>query len=381
MAENNSIYRERFNLTLQHKPVDRCPIDLGGTPQSTMDSWDSVKLLAEYLGFNGVMPDDYDKFDRRILEHWDIDFRRVGVLIPFKTKYNQEVSDTESIDEYGIRRAFTGLYYDIVASPLQNATRDDIIAYEFPTLDQMLPVLDDCEARAKKLYEESPYVIVGEHPVLGVLELACWLCGYDTLMMMLALDPDTVHLLFSKILEFQKRTLRAYYEKIGRYIHLTTSGDDFGTQKSLFMSPGMWREFVKPYMAERIAYTAKFTDAVYMHHSCGAIYDIIPDLAEIGVRILNPIQPAAEGMAPERLKSNYGDKITFHGGLDTQDVLPAGDPVEIEGAVEHLLGVMHPWKDGGYIFASAHNLQVDVSSKSIALMYDSVAKKAGSLNR
>lgn len=111
------------------------------------------------------------------------------------------------------------------------------------------------------------------------------------------------------------------------------------------MSPAMWREFVKPYMRERITYTARFTDAVYMHHSCGAVFDIITDLVEIGVRILNPIQPAAEGMAPDRLKSAYGDDITFHCGLDTQKVLPTGDRAKIERAVGHLLLAMQPQTD------------------------------------
>ncbi|MHB1458664.1 MAG: uroporphyrinogen decarboxylase family protein, partial [Armatimonadota bacterium] len=101
---------------------------------------------------------------------------------------------------------------------------------------------------------------------------------------------------------------------------------------------------------------------------------IIPDLIEIGVRILNPIQPAAEGMDPARLKSTYGDKIVFHGGLDTQEVLPSNDAAHIKESVNNLLEIMHPQQDGGYIFAPAHNLQSDVSSASIAAMYDAALK-------
>ena len=368
----DSVYRERFLLTMEHKPVDRCPIDLGGTPQSTVESLDAVRNLAAYLGFNGPMPDDYDKFDRRVLEHWDVDFRRVGCLVPFVTDRCRHISDTEYIDEYGIRRRHSGMYWEIVEVPLPNATIDEIAAYEFPRLDDMVPgILDECAERAKRLREETGYVIVGGHPVFGVLELACWLCGYDHVMMMMASDPEFVHLLFGKILEFQKRVIRAYYERIGRYIHITTSGDDFGTQKGLFISPRMFREYVRPYMRERIAYTARFTEAVYLHHSCGAIFEIIPDLIEIGVRILNPIQPVA-GMQPDRLKSEFGDRIVFHGGLDTQEVLPSGDIVRIEQAVDSLLEAMRPWSNGGYIFAPAHNLQADVSPACVAAMYDRV---------
>ncbi len=222
--------------------------------------------------------------------------------------------------------------------------------------------------------------MVGEHPVFGVLELACWLCGYDDFMMRLAAEPEFVHLLFQKILDFQQAIIALYYGKLGPYLHLTTSGDDFGTQKGLFISPAMWREYVQPYMQQRIAYTRQFTDAVYMHHSCGAVFDIIPDLIAIGVGILNPIQPNAEGMAPERLKNAYGDRLTFHGGLDTQEVLPSNDPARIEAAVARLLDAMHPQSDGGYIFAPAHNLQRDVAPASVARMYEAVLRNPSAVH-
>ncbi|MHB9035521.1 MAG: uroporphyrinogen decarboxylase family protein [Armatimonadota bacterium] len=368
-----SLHRERFRLTLDHKPVDRCPIDLGGTPQSTVDAQSVISNLTNYLGFSGERPTDFDKFDRRILEHWDIDFRRVGELITFENKYTQAESNGETVDGFGLRYKYTGLYWEIVDSPIMGASKDAVAAYEFPTIDQATPgLLDDRAARAKQLHEETGYVIAAEHPVYGVLETACWLCGYDHIMLMFAADPEFIHLLFGKILDYQKNIIRAYYEKLGPYIHMTTSGDDFGTQKGLFISPAMWREFVKPYMRQRIEYTAKFTDAVYMHHTCGAVFDIIPDLIEIGVKILNPIQPAASGMDPRRLKETFGKDIVFHGGLDTQEVLPSGDAKHIGNAVENLLDIMHPWTDGGYIFAPAHNIQVDVSPGSIAHMYDTV---------
>jgi len=371
----SSVYRERFAATLAHQPVDRCPIDLGGTPQSTYENWSAIEKLAEHLGFAGKAPRDYDKMDRRILEHWDIDFRRCGGIVPFATKRQQVISERERVDCFGIRYRYSGMYWEIVGNPLYGSGKDEVAAYEFPRLGEMQrETLDDWAQRAQALREGTPYVVVGDHPVFGVLELACWLCGYDHVMMMLALDPEYIHLLFRKILEFQKMAIREYYSGLGRHLHVTTSGDDFGTQKGLFMSPSMWREFVKPYMRERIAYTARFTEAVYLHHSCGSIFEIIPDLADIGVGILNPIQPAAAGMDPQRLKSAYGRVIVFHGGLDTQEVLPSDDPSRIREAVESLLRTMRPWADGGYVFAPAHNLQADVSPAAVAAMYDSAHK-------
>ncbi|PIU94637.1 MAG: hypothetical protein CO096_17240 [Armatimonadetes bacterium CG_4_9_14_3_um_filter_66_14] len=377
-TKTDSLVRERFRLTLAHQPVDRCPIDLGGTPQSTVESPATVAALAKYLGFAGPAPADYDKFDRRILEHWDVDFRRAGALVPFVTERSQRVSETEHVDAYGIRHRFGGVYWEIAEGPLRNATKDDVVAYELPTIAQIpAGVLDDCEARARALFHDTPCVVVGEHPVFGVLALACWLCGYDHILLMLAMDSEFIHRLFAKILEFQKTVIRVYYGRLGPFLHLTTSGDDFGTQHGPFMSPPRWREFVKPYMRDRIDYTARFTDAVYMHHPCGAVSALIPDLIQIGVRILNPIQPAGAGMAPERLKAAHGNEIVFHGGLDTQEGLPSGDPLLIRQAVENLLAAMHPEDDGGFIFAPAHNLQTDVSPASIAAMYDAVATPTG----
>jgi uroporphyrinogen decarboxylase len=380
VGDGNSQYRERFACTLSHKPVDRCPIDLGGTPQSTIEDPATERDLAALLGFPGQQPVEenrgwktllhYEKFDWRILERFDVDFRRVGDIVPFKTGREGRISNTEHSDFFGIRTRFSGQHWSLAEGPLQHADIDQVAAYEFPALEQMVPgLLEQWEDQARILREETPYVVVGEHPVFGVLELACWLCGYDHVMLMMAADPDWVHLLFGKILAFQKQVIAEYYKWLGPWIHLTTSGDDFGTQHGLFMSPDMFREFVVPYMRERIAFTARYTDAVYMHHTCGGVFDIVPDLIAMGVRILNPIQPKAQGMDPQRLKQAYGQDIVFHGGLDTQEVLPSNDCDTITGAVETLLRIMNPASDGGYIFAPAHNLQRDVSPESIVWMY------------
>lgn len=371
--DKSSIYRERYALTLEHRAVDRCPMDLGGTPQTTVETQEGIRKLAEHLGLSGSAPSHYDKFDERILDHLDIDFRRAGTMVAFDTGRERRISETEKTNFLGIRFRWSGQYWDIVGGPLEGATKDDAAAFEFPRVDQIVPgLLDDCAERARWLHEETPYVVVGEHPVYGVLELACWLCGYDHIMLMMGLDPEFIHLLFGRILEFQKSVIREYYGRLGRFIHMTTSGDDFGTQQGLFMSPQMWREFVKPYMKERIDCTAQFTDAPYMHHTCGAVFDVIPDLVEIGVRALNPIQPNAKGMEPERLKDAFGADIVFHGGLDTQQVLPSGDFDAIDAAVEHLLSVMKPEQSGGFVFAAAHNIQDDVSPAAVERMLNAV---------
>ena len=90
------------------------------------------------------------------------------------------------------------------------------------------------------------------------------------------------------------------------------------------MSEAMFGEMIKPYYTERIAYTHKYTGAYYFHHTCGSVFHLIPHLIEAGVDILNPIQPHAKDMEPQKLKAAYGDKLVFHGGIDTQQLLPNG---------------------------------------------------------
>ena len=368
-----SIYRERFYNTINHKSVDRCPIDLGGTCLTTVVDLDFIPIIAQNLGFKGKAPDSYDRFDERILKHFDIDFRRTGNIVDFHTDLEKKISDTEYVDFFGITHTFSGTYYEISKYPLDGTEIDDLEKYEFPSMDKRVKgQIEDWAEKAKNLYENTPYVISAEHPVYGVLELACWLCGYEHLLYKMADDPEYIHLLFSKILKWQKEIIELYYGALGKYIHFTTSGDDFGTQRGCFVSPKMFREYIKPYFKDRIEYTAKFTDALYWHHSCGSIFEIIPDLVECGVKILNPIQPKAANMNPEKLKNAYGDIITFHGGLDIQEVLPSNDPKIIKEAVYYLLDSMKPKEKGGFIFSAAHSIPSDVTPESIVSMYNFV---------
>jgi uroporphyrinogen decarboxylase len=370
MAANNSIFRERFRNTLAHQPVDRCPVDFAGTPFTNILHPGLLRAIAEHLHPETSSGKSDTELVEMLQVYWNTDFRRVGGLIPFNNPRRHRISETETMDEYGIRFRLMGTYWEICGYPLADATLDDLAAYELPKLEEMpTHLLDEWEARARYLWSETTYVVVGEHPVFGVLELACWLCGYDTVMLKMHLEPEFISVLFDKILAFQKEISAPYYDRLGRYLHLTTSGDDFGTQSGMFMSLDCWREYVKPRMKDRMLFTRTRTDAAWLHHSCGAVSDLIPDLIDTGVDILNPVQTAACGMDPVLLKEQYGNKIVFHGGLDTQKVLPSGDKNIINEAVGELMNSMRPCLDGGYIFGPSHNLQDDVSVEAVAAMY------------
>ncbi len=372
--------RQNFIDTMNHKKPKDIIIDFGGCPLSTMEGKSEEKLL-DFLGYKKEKPEEKllfgktKKLDERILKHFDVDTRSVGTIMTPEDSLFQKISDHEYIDEWGIRRVFTGLYWEAVNTPLKDATVEELESYRFPNPNSISgEELDRYEREARRLYEETDYVICGEHPVYGVFELGCWMCGFDDFLYRLAAEPEFVEVFFDKVLSYQKRVIELYYGKIGKYIHYTSSGDDFATQNGPFISPAMFAESVKPYLAERIRYTKQFTDAYYLHHSCGSVFMLLDEIIDSGVEILNPIQPKAKDMAASKLKEAYGDKIVFHGGIDTQEILPFSEKTVVKETVSEVIETMN--KGGGYIFAAAHNIQEDVNPENLTTMLET-AREVG----
>jgi uroporphyrinogen decarboxylase len=367
--------RARFNCIMNHQVADRVPLDLAGTSLTAIDSKVAAALKTE-LAISGEDPGEYRAFDERILQALDIDFRRVGRLIasgdrPLAGRPGYQV------DMWGVVRAWTGRYWDIVTSPLKGASLDDLEGFPWPDPAAVIDEseLDSFRTEARRLWEKTDFVVVAEHPVYGVFELACWMCGFEDFLWRLAADKPFVHALFKRLLAFQKEFIRPYYQAVGDFIHLTTSGDDFGMQTGPFMAPARFRELIKPYFAERISFTHQWTPAHFWHHTCGSVYDLVPDLIEAGVEILNPIQPGAHKMEPERLKADFGDRLCFHGGFDTQQVLPFGSEDDIRREIARVMDAMKP--GGGYIFSAAHNIQDDVPAANVVTLFRE-ARRLGS---
>jgi uroporphyrinogen decarboxylase len=130
----------------------------------------------------------------------------------------------------------------------------------------------------------------------------------------------------------------------------------------------MFEGLIKPYLKQRISYTKKYTSAYYFQHTCGSVFPLIPYLIDAGVEILNPIQPGAKDMEPEKLKKAYGASITFWGGIDTQHILPNGTREDVRNEVFKVLDAISA--DGGYVLAPAHNLQPDVPPENIVAIFE-----------
>jgi uroporphyrinogen decarboxylase len=172
----------------------------------------------------------------------------------------------------------------------------------------------------------------------------------------------------NKITDVAIDVSEAFYNEVGDYTDIAVYYDDMGMQTGGFVSLDDFREFVKPFTARYIRSIKKMTGAKLFYHTCGSVYSYMNDIIEMGVDILNPIQPLANKMAPEILKSEFGSRICFHGGIDEQRLLPFGSKKEVEESVAKTVRILAP--GGGWIMAPAHNIQPDTPSENIVAMYD-----------
>lgn len=365
---------ENFYATLENREPEKLILDLAGCPLSGIDNA-LLDKISDLLGFNGGKEKDElfgdingQIIDERILKYLDIDTRPVGSILSPKKSLAKRISNSEYIDEWGMRYKYTGLYWEHVGFPLRGARVDDLDSYPWPEPESIdYKEIEAIRDRAKYLYENTDYVICASHPVYGIFELGCWMCGFDDFLIKMALDTDFIKKFFNIILAYQEKVIDIYYSEIGEYIHYTSSGDDFAIQENSFVSPETFDALIKPYFEERIRYTRKYTKAAYLHHSCGNVHSLIPSLIEAGVQILNPIQPVNELMSAGSLKKSYSKQICFHGGIDTQKILPFGTEEDVKKEVKGVIDIIS--KDGGYIFAAAHNLQKDVPPENVIAMF------------
>ncbi len=357
--------RQRFELTMQHQTPDRVPIDIGATSLTGMRPLVQQRLR-EILGFGGDPVLANNGVDERVLQWAGTDFRSVGAIVNLP---NPGFNDP-SVDCWGIRRELIGGDWQITNYPLRGCTREEMLAYPWPepTLDERL--LTDWEAQAQALKKANQYVVIAEHPVYGILELGCWMCGYDDFLMRLAIDADFVRTFFDKVLDIQMRVVEQYYAVLGPYIDLTTSGDDFGIQRGPMISPRTFRELVAPYFKTRIQRTKELGQCYYWHHSCGSVFALIDQFLECGVDILNPIQTSAARMEPQGLKDQFGDRLTFWGGVDVQQFLPRATPEEVRQRVGELAGILG--REGGYVMAPAHEMQNDIPPENIVAWVEAI---------
>jgi uroporphyrinogen decarboxylase len=365
-------HRQRFALAMRHQPADRPPLDIGGTGLTGMRPGCQARLRT-FLGFSGKPERMSNGIDERILTWANTGFRSVGAIVDLPSSHTRTLSASANIDCWGIRRDLIDGEWQITGSPLRDATLEDLRQFPWPEPRVDRGLLDQWEDRARELRQEDRYVVIAEHPVFGILELGCWMCGYSEFLLKMAMEPDFVRTFFDTVLQIQMKIIEQYYPVLAAYIDLTTSGDDFGAQGGPFMSPRMFKDLIAPYFSARIGRTKELAHCYFWHHSCGSVYALLDHLIDCGVDILNPVQTSAAQMQPEKLKERFGERVVFWGGVDVQQFLPKATPAQVAQEVIRLVDVLGA--HGGYIMAPAHEMLVDIPPENIVAWVNAVLNK------
>ena len=199
----------------------------------------------------------------------------------------------------------------------------------------------------------------------NIFEMGQLYWGYENFFLNLAGDPSLAHAYMEARCACYMRDLEKYFEATEGVLDVIEFNDDLGTQRGLLISPRMYREMVKPYHKKMFGYVRdNHPNTKVFFHSCGAIFDIIPDLIDCGVQIINPVQISAEGMDPKKLKREYGKDVAFWGGgVDTQSVLCFATPETVRSQVKENLEIFAP--GGGYVFSQVHNVEANVPPENL----------------
>lgn len=399
--------RERILTTLNHKEPDMMPIDFGGSKISGIMAI-AYNRLKRYLNFEGEETKLYDIKQQladpepdliklmggdiiqlyRLRPTTGMDIRVDGwkkgnltngeeCIVP--EEYNP-VEDKEKklkIWENGNLIASLpngGIYFDNEYTPLAEAsTTKDIDSYPWPKITEEEKTF--LERKARKLFYETDFAILGALATFGgsFFELGHVLFGYENFMLKLMINRNLIEYFLDKLLENYLENTKKYLEIVGKYVNIIQLNDDFGAQESLLISPSLYREVFKPRQAKIIELIKSNSKAFVFFHSDGAIREIIPDLIQIGVDIINPVQTSAKGMNPKELKREFGKYMTFWGGgIDTQTTLPFGSLKEVKKEVKERIEIFAP--RGGYVFCPTHNIQADISPEKIVTVFDTAKK-------
>jgi uroporphyrinogen decarboxylase len=371
--------KERVQLSLEHQEPEQIPFDLGSTSATGICA-EAYRNLLEFLNIQGDivitdMMQQLAKVDDPILEFFKVDTRGLSPNLPGASDQGLDTDERFSFfyDRWGIKYAMPksgGHYYDMVDHPLKGPiTRSEIDRFHFPDPQRIQGSLR--QQVQKWTGDTNPKAVILEATEGGILELCSWLRGYEDFFVDLAYDLDLACSLMDKILDFKIRCWEAALREIGNEVLVLWESDDLGFQDRPMISPKFYRNHVKPRHRELFDHIKQLVPhKVYLaFHSCGSIYDFIPDLIEIGVDAINPVQVSAAKMDSKLLKKEFGREMAFWGGgIDTQHVLPKGTPQEVKDEVRKRIDDLAP--EGGFIFSTVHNIQADVPPENILAMWE-----------
>jgi uroporphyrinogen decarboxylase len=365
-------HRERVMRALSHQEPDRVPMDLGATRSSSLVV-EAYEKLNRHLGV-AAPPRIFSKWlniahpSEAMLTRFDIDARSVSQGSPDNRQDKAFPGDAYE-DEWGVvrRRPKGSLYYDLARSPF--AGDADVADVEkFPWPDPHDPGRSrDVAQAAARLRKETDYAIVLNMPG-GIVHQAQFLRGFEDWFADLIANPAFFQALMEKLADLWIEMAKDEFDAVGENVDICFYGDDLAFQDGPMMSMELYRKMIKPHHRRLFGYIKSRSAGKIVYHTCGSVAHLIPDLIEMGVDALNPVQVSAKGMDSRKLKQEFGNDICFWGAIDTQRVLPFGTPDEVAAEVKRRIDDLGP--GGGYVLCAVHNLQADVSPENICAMYD-----------
>ncbi len=351
-------HKRRVLEAVRHRETDRPPIDYMAHP----------RLHEALLAHLGLAPEA----DLGAL--LDLDLRGVGPSIRrqaspvcYADPTREVTEDGLLIDLWGVgfrvTSTPTGAYVDLAHSPLSG----DVSDARLEAHGLMDP--DDWEYSgvAAVAASQSEYCVWAHSR--GTFEISWFLRGLDGFLTDLALEPARACRLMDRVQERLLERLERVLAAGGDAIDMVEYNDDVGGQGGPMLSPAMWREHLKPRIGEVFA-TVRRHGKIVRYHSCGSVRAILPDLIELGLEVLNPIQPLAQGMDPLELKREFGRDLTLHGGIDVQRLLPNATAPEVREQVARLRDTLA--KEGGWIAAPSHAMQPDIPPANVVAVYETL---------
>ena len=343
--------------------------------------------LREYLG---LPPEEDLKANRfgevqpglDLLEALGIDMTFVKLRGPANWSPPPPLGDGTAFDEWGVGRKRVDLpggsyLLEVTHSPFEGAdpSEIDLDAHAWP--DPHDPGrIAGLEEDARRLYEETDLALMGRFGGT-IMEMAFFLRGYEQWLMDLVLYPDFARDLMNRIADIQIALDEAGIRAAGRYLSIfKVSGEDLGMQDRPLFSQEVWQNILRPILRRRWQAARAALDRYdashvrLMLHSDGAIRDFLPDVIEDGIESIDPVQVQCAGMEMAGLKRDFGADLTFHGAIDTQQILPFGTPAEVRAEVVRCVQALGP--GGGFILAPVHNVQPDVPPENLAAMCEAV---------
>ena len=387
-SNNNISPRGRVNTALNHQSPDRTPVDFLAVPEI----WKALIQRESIQPEDDIQSEFFDPAWEALLQEFQVDCRVIS-YDQFCSPPDSTLKPDTTIDWYGslgrstpnrmwrqispdghiydvFGRHFkivdhpTGAYEMLASNPLGNAESvSDLHSFQWPEPDWWdfsgVPEL------FAQLDRHQDYHL--RYRIGSVFEVAWQLRAMDTFLMDMAMKSEIPLYIMEKLTELYVEITDRFLSTAGNRIDMVYFYDDVATQNSLMISKKMWEQYIKPYHA-RIIDVAKKHDKPVMYHCDGAIYPLIPDLIDMGIDVLNPIQADAKDMDPVRLKAEFGDQLSFHGGIDIIKTLPFGTPTDVQNEVKTRISQLG--ENGGYVLASSHHIQSDTPLDNIDAMYD-----------